>query len=76
VLETKIADLNTSKMSVSEVKKTMDAAITKLTAIDTIYSNSDHYNKRTLIGSIYPEKFSIEDVKLRTAKRSEIFDYI
>jgi site-specific DNA recombinase len=76
VLESNISDLRTNNMSVSEVEKTLDSAIGKLTSIDTIYCKSDHYGKRTLIDSIYPEKFTFEDLKVRTAKTGEIFSFI
>jgi site-specific DNA recombinase len=68
VLESNISDLRTNNMSVSEVEKTLDSA--------TIYCKSDHYGKRTLIDSIYPEKFTFEDLKVRTAKTGEIFSFI
>ena len=48
----------------------------KLTAIDTIFSDSDHYVKRKIVGSIYPDKFTFEDLNVRTAKRSEVFEFI
>jgi site-specific DNA recombinase len=76
VLESKISDLRSNNMSVSEVEKTLDSAIGKLTSIDTMYCKSDHYAKRKLIGSIYPEKFTFEDLKIRTAKTGEIFSFI
>jgi site-specific DNA recombinase len=76
ILEAKISELQTAKMTIAEVERTLDGALEKLTSIDIIYSNSDHYAKRKLIGSIYPEKFTIEDIDFRTAKRSEVFDYI
>ncbi|MFD2147464.1 recombinase family protein [Mucilaginibacter antarcticus] len=76
VLESKISDLRSNNMSVSEVEKTLDSAMVKLTAIDAIYCKSDHYGKRKLIGSIYPEKFTFEDLKVRTAKTGEIFSFI
>jgi site-specific DNA recombinase len=76
VLESKISDLRTDNMSVSEVTKTLDSAITKLTCLDSIYSKSDHQGKRKLIGSIYPEKFTFEDLKVRTAQPGEIFKFI
>lgn len=76
ILEAKISELQTSKMSIAEVEKTLDMAIEKLTAIDAIYSSSDNYAKHKLIGSIYPEKFTIEDIEFRTAKRSDVFEYI
>jgi site-specific DNA recombinase len=75
VLESKINELQENKMSIAEVEKTLDSALEKLTAIDKIYCNSDHYAKRKLIGSIYPEKFTFEDLKVRTAKRSEVFEF-
>ena len=76
VLESKLCDLNANKMSVGEVEKTLDAAIINLTCINSLYCKSDNYTKRKLIGSIYPKKFTIEDVKVRTAKPSEIFEFI
>ena len=76
VLESKICDLNSNKMSVGEVEKTLDAAIINLACINSLYCKSDNYTKRKLIGSIYPKKFTIEDVKVRTAKPSEIFEFI
>ncbi|HEY2580522.1 MAG TPA: recombinase family protein [Mucilaginibacter sp.] len=76
VLESKISELHVNKMSIAEVEKTLDSALIKLTALNTIFCNSDHYAKRKLIGSIYPEKFTIEDLKVRTAKKSEVFQFI
>ena len=76
VLESKISELRTNNMTVSEVEKTLDSAMEKLTSIDALYCKSDHYGKRKLIGSIYPEKFTFEDLKVRTAKMGEIFSFI
>jgi site-specific DNA recombinase len=76
VLESKISELRTNNMSIGEVERTLDSAIEKLGAIDTLYCKSDHYGKRKLIGSIYPEKFTCEDLKVRTAKTGEIFSFI
>ncbi|WP_317173973.1 recombinase family protein [Mucilaginibacter glaciei] len=75
-LESKISELRTNNMSVSEVEKTLDSAMAKLTSIDALYCKSDHYGKRKLIGSIYPEKFTFEDLKVRTAKTGDIFSFI
>ena len=76
VLESKISDLRSNGMGAAELEKTLDAAITKLSGIDTLYCKSDHYGKRKLIGSIYPEKFTFEDLKVRTAKKGEVFNFI
>jgi len=70
-LESKISELNVNKMSIADVEKTLSSALNKIVAIDIIICNSDNYAKRKLIGSIYPEKFTIEDIKVRTAKPSE-----
>lgn len=63
-------------MGATEVEKTLDEALLKLTANDTIYYKSDHYGKRKLICSIYPEKFTFEDLQVRTAKTGEVFSFI
>jgi len=76
VLESKISDLRSNNMGISEVEKTLDAAIVKLTSLDAMYCKSDRYQKRKLIGSIYPEKFTFEDLKVRTAKQGELFKFI
>ncbi len=76
VLESKISDLRSNNMSVGTIEKTLDSALINLTAIDKIYCESDHYGKRKLIGSIYPEKFTFEELKVRTAKQGEVFKFI
>jgi site-specific DNA recombinase len=76
VLESKISDLRSNNMSVGEIEKTLDSALINLTSIDKVYHQSDHYGKRKLLGSIYPEKFNLEQLKVRTAKRGEVFQFI
>jgi site-specific DNA recombinase len=76
VLESKISDLRSSNMGLSEVEKTLDSALINLTSIDKVYTKLDHYSKRKLLGSIYPEKFNLEQLKVRTAKRGEVFQFI
>ena len=46
----------------------LDKAISKLTQIDVIYSNFDTYVQREVICSMYPEKFTFENLQHRTAK--------
>jgi site-specific DNA recombinase len=75
-LESKIGDLRSNNMSVTEVEKTLDSALKSLADIDKIYCKSDHYAKRRLIGSIYPEKFTFEELRVRTAKQGEVFKFI
>ncbi|GAA4907525.1 hypothetical protein GCM10023313_07960 [Mucilaginibacter defluvii] len=76
VLEGKIADLRNDYMSMGELQKLLDKALVNLCIVDKIYYKSDRYAKRKLIGSIYPEKFTFEEIKVRTAKASELFEYI
>jgi hypothetical protein len=76
VLESNLSELQSNKMSIAEVEKTLDLALVKLTSLNDIYTNSDHYAKRKLIGSIYPEKFTIEDLTSRTIKPSDVFEFI
>jgi site-specific DNA recombinase len=54
----------------------LDSALKTLTAIDKVYCESDHYGKRKLIGSIYPEKFTFEELRVRTAKKGDVFEFI
>jgi len=60
-------------MSVGEIEEALDSALVNLTSIDKIYRESAHYEKRKLIGPIYPEKFTFEELKVRTAKQVEVF---
>ncbi len=76
ILECKISELQINKMGIAEVEKTLDTALVKLTDLKAIYSNSDNYQKRKIVSSIYPEKFTIEDLKDRTPNQSEIFKWI
>jgi site-specific DNA recombinase len=76
VLESKISDLQVNKMTLAEVDKTIDSALINLTNLKNIYCDSDNYARRNLIGSIFPEKFTIEDLQVRTAKPSEVFQFI
>lgn len=63
-------------MRVVEVEKTLDSALKNLTVIDKTYFGSDYHGKRKLIGSMYPEKFTFEELEVRTAKKGEVFNLI
>jgi site-specific DNA recombinase len=76
ILESKIDELQVNKLSVSDLEKTLDAALGNLAALVNIYCKSDRYVKRKLIGSMYPEKFTIEDLEVRTAKPNEVYEFI
>jgi site-specific DNA recombinase len=76
VIESKISELRTNSMSIGEIEKVLDGAIANLCALDKIYCKSGTYEKKRIIGSIYPEKFTFEEIKLRTAKPSDAFRFI
>jgi len=76
VLESNISELRSNNMGQGEIEKILDLALISLTSIDKVYCKSDHYGKRKLLGSIYPEKFNLEQLKVRTAKRGEVFQFI
>ena len=54
----------------------MDKAVTVLTNLDVLYQISDMNVRREIIGSIYPEKFTFEDIQHRTARVNEVASLI
>ncbi len=54
----------------------VNKAINRLTLLDTIYCQSANYDKRKLIGSMYPQKFTFEDLQHRTAKSGDLYSFI
>ena len=68
ILEAKLAEAPAMVVSLEEVERLLDKAITKLTQIDIICSNFNTYVQREIIGSMYPEKFTIGNLPHRTAK--------
>ena len=75
-LESKISELKGDFIPSNELKTIVDNAINTLTKIDVIYCKSDNETKRKIISSIYAEKFTLEDLKLRTISLSESFKVI
>jgi site-specific DNA recombinase len=74
ILEAKIEELsNTSYMSLEAVETILDDAIINLTKLDAIFCTSDTNKKREILGSIYPEKFTFENLIGRTAKINETY---
>ncbi len=63
-------------MSIQEVEKTLDEAIGAVTNLEQIYCRSDVLDRRKIIGSIFLENFTFENLKDRTAAISEIFKLI
>jgi site-specific DNA recombinase len=76
VLESKIAELKSGYMRLNEVEKLVEQATNNLCKLDIIYSKSDAYEQRKIVGSIYPEKFTFDELRVRTALLSEPFKLI
>jgi site-specific DNA recombinase len=76
IVETKISELNNEFISLEDMNDLVDKAIDTLTKIDVIYCESDNETKRRLISSIYPEKFTLENLKFRTIDLSYPFKII
>ena len=75
-LEAKLADALVAKKSYVNIEPIARQAIERLSRIEIIYSQSSTYDKRILIGSMYPEKLTSEELQHRTAKMSELFEFI
>jgi len=45
------------------------------TCLDAMYAKGDRYEKRRLIGSIYPEKFTFEEWQVRTASKGRLLSF-
>ena len=76
ILEDRLSSFKSGFIKIGEVERILDEAIVILCKLDEIYSNSDGEKKRNIIGSIFPGKFTFENIKHRTAKVSESFKVI
>lgn len=75
-LEAKLVDKGTEPATISDVERIVEKAISVLVKLNVIYWKSDAEVQRKIIGSIYPEKFTFENLKVRTATLSEVFKII
>lgn len=75
-LEAKLVDKGTEPATISDVERIVEKAISVLVKLDVIYWKSYAEMQRKIIGSIYPEKFTFENLKDRTAILSEVFKII
>ena len=75
VLEAKLAEaaLNSKAENIEPILR---KAIINLTQLNAIYSKSTTSDKRELIGSMYPQKFTFEELQHRTAFMSELYSCI
>ncbi|MDB5115486.1 MAG: site-specific recombinase [Mucilaginibacter sp.] len=75
VLEAKLSEAAANSKT-ENIDPILRRAIGKLTQLNLIYSQSDTYEKRQLIGSMYPKKFTFEELQHRTAQTSELYSCI
>jgi site-specific DNA recombinase len=76
VLEANLAEAALVNSRVENIEPALRKAILKLTQLNSIYLKSSSYEKRQLIGSMYPGKFTYEDLQHRTAQTSELYSCI
>ncbi|WP_338841908.1 recombinase family protein [Flavobacterium ginsenosidimutans] len=72
-LEIKLADLAGENISLSDLLKT---GIKNLMKLNECCSEADLTHFRNIIGSIYPEKFTIEEKQFRTARINEVVQLV
>jgi len=68
VLEASLADFSKNN---TNIEKELDKAVKILTNLDYLYEMGDMKLRREIIGSMYPEKFTFENLQHRTARVKE-----
>jgi site-specific DNA recombinase len=76
VLEAKLAEAAAVNSKAENIEPLLRRSIYKLTQLNLIYSKSTTSEKRELIGSMYPQKFTFEELQHRTALMSELYSCI
>jgi site-specific DNA recombinase len=76
ILEARLSEAAAINTKAENIEPIIRKAITKLTQLNLIYSKSEVSEKRQLIGSMYPQKFTFEELQHRTAKTSELYTCI
>lgn len=76
VLEVKLADTIIAKKQKEDIVPIVVKAIEKLTRLDIMYSESTTSQKRELVGSMYPQKFTFEELQHRTAHVAKLYSFI
>lgn len=75
-IEAQLADVDKKSYSQEQLAPIIDKAITTFTKLNVISCKSRTEEKRKLIGSMFPEKLTFENLKHRTATVSDAYDYI
>ncbi len=76
ILEVKLAETINAKKQKEDIVPIVVKAIERLTQLDTIFSKSTTSVKREIVGSMYPQKFTFEELQHRTAFVSELYSFI
>lgn len=74
--EEEMNNFQSKTFSIERLEPIIDNAIYTLSNLEIIFSKSDTECQRKLIGSIFKEKITFQNLKDRTAKISEPFNYI
>ena len=75
-IEAQLADTEKKSCSLKQLEPVIDKAINTFTRLDVIYCKSTIEEKRKLIGSMFPKKFTFENLKHRTATLSDAYSCI
>ena len=75
-LEIKLAEISSTKKPAESISQLVSTGIKKLTQLDKLYLNASTNSKRELIGSIFPQKFTFEELQHRTAQIGELYSFI
>jgi site-specific DNA recombinase len=76
ILEARLSEVIGNQNAFIDIVPLVNKAINRLALLDTIYCQSANYAKRELIGSMYPQKFTFEDLQHRTAKSGDLYSFI
>ena len=78
ILEVKLSEVanGNSQRKIIDITPIVNGAIMNLTRLRAIYCRSDSSEKRALIGSMYPQNFTFEDLQHRTAYVSDLYSSI
>ena len=76
ILEAKLSEVIGNQNAFIDIVPLVNKAVNRLTLLDTIYCQLANYEKREIIGSIYSQKFTFEDLEDRTAKSGDLYSFI
>lgn len=75
-IEAQLQDFGRKKYSKAQLLPILDEAIIALCDLYTVFTKSTIEDQRRLIGSMFKEKFSFQDLQHRTAEMAETFSHI